>query len=142
MAIYNTIKLHVSSEAKILEMKGSGVITPGDLLEHDTGPVIKSHYNEGGTAAPLFAIENTFEGKGIGDDYADGETIHYVHCLRGDVVWAWLTTTQTVAYGYYLTSSAVNGKLKIAGATDYVVGYAMEDVTTVAEPARIKIAVL
>lgn len=134
------------------EAIAGGAITPGHLVDFDNNGALVVHATAGGDAAPRFAIEEEFIGDGIDTAYAAGDQVQYVIARPGDEIYAILAAGQQITIGMAL-ESAGNGTLRahtqpvvdVGAAQDYsiatnaIVGYALENVTTVAAVARIKI---
>jgi len=145
MASNNTIRLHLSRDSKILEDKNAagGNITPGEILQLDEAGGFEFPSLSTARISPIFAIENIWQGKDIDGTYAVTDKVHAVHCVKGDMVWAWLTTAQTVLIGYALAATGANGYLKSAVVgVDFTVAIAAEYVATIGEPARIKVIIV
>lgn len=144
-----TIFLKTGREGEPLpkEGKAAAAITPGQLIKYDStaGQVIR-HATAGGSAAKMFAIEDSLQGKQISDDYAQNSRVQFVHAGPGDEINAILATSQTIAVGDYL-ESAGNGNLRKASGEESelpssMIGIALEAVTTTSSVARIKIAIM
>ena len=110
-------------------------ITPGYLLEITSTGAVQAHSGEGQTVLPMFAIEDSLQGKGITDDYAVSSQVQVWIPQRGDIVYALLSNGESVAIGALLESDGA-GKLQAysadsAGAVEYpnsIVGVALEAV--------------
>lgn len=106
---YNTIKLKKYSDI-VEEFVAIGVITPGMLVENaPTG--VRAHSGAGGNAYPIFATEDSFQGKTVDEAYAIGDQVQLWIPGRGDQVNAILEDGETVIIGDWL-ESAGNGKLR------------------------------
>ena len=132
----------------IQEGIGSEAITPGNLLDFvltGTGAgQVENIDSEGSRGNAMFAIENSQYGKGIDDDYPDGDTVVFGYFIRGDVVFARLEASAgAIVKGDALTADGtVAGVLKKAGATDDAVGFsedALADNTSI-QRIRVRIA--
>ena len=131
------------------EAKGSGIITPGMLIEKLSSGSVRPHGSAGCDAQRMFAVENDLEGEEIGDDYASGDRILYKVFQGGNEVYAILTTSQTVRIGDWLESDG-NGYLRkhasdSAGVVEYpegLVGVAQESVVTVGAVKRILVEIV
>lgn len=96
-------------------------VTPGMLVQtfNSSGKKIKPHATAGGVAERAFAVEAPLEGisatsgtsRGIDDDYAIGELVHYHLVEPGAVVRAWLKDGENVVPGDLLISAG-DGTLK------------------------------
>jgi len=131
-------------------IEGAGAITPGMLLGVNADGKVAVHSVAGGPAEKMFAIEDALQGKGIDDDYADGDFVRCWVAGRGDEVNALLTESQTIGVGDFL-ESAGNGKLQKYGTAagsgtptpGSAVAVALEAVTTAAgETKRIKVRII
>jgi hypothetical protein len=144
---YRTVKIKKYSDIIEEYVADTGAtITPGMLLKlADTGKVVP-HDVAGGSAEKIFALEDELQGRGIDDNYVDGDPVQCWVAGRGDQVYAILTTSQTVAIGDLLESNG-DGHLReytgtSAGAAEYpesIVGVALEAATTTSATSRIRI---
>lgn len=101
------------------EYKAAGAINPGDLIEYDAAGDVLVHGTTGGTAAKMFAKEDALQGKTINDAYAVGDPVFTHHAQLGDLIWARLAASQTVAIDSELVSAGA-GTLRVATtAADY-----------------------
>jgi hypothetical protein len=102
----NTILLKSGRDGEPLpkEAKADAAITPGHLIER-TSTGVKKHASAGGMAYGCFAIEDSLQGNEIGDDYATGSRVRWIHAGPGDEVQAWLAQGETVAVGDGLESN-------------------------------------
>ena len=144
MSTNNTVQISVSYSSKLIEAIAASTITPGDIIEYTSAGTVRGHTVANGTAAKIFAIENTAGGGGINDDYLAASRVYAKCLLPGDVVWAWLATAQVIVIGDFLTSAGLNGDLKKAStpAANSIIGIALEAVTTVASIARLKVQIM
>jgi len=139
----NTIRIDVSPGAKILDYKGSGIIRPGAMLILNPANEVTCASVSDVRISPLFAIENIWQGKGIDDYYADDDTVYLVHCIKGDIVWAWLDVVKTIGFAEAVSISVgSDGYFKFAEAGDFRMGISLDDVTTTAEPKRFRLAIM
>ncbi len=87
----NTILLDVSSNSVLMEgtVTTGQSIYPGDLVQFRmTTGTIERYHNASLQIAPLLiAVENTAEGLGVDDIYAQLTKIFYVHMRPGDLFW-------------------------------------------------------
>lgn len=125
----------------------SEAITPGHLVElipsgADAGQ-IRKHATAGGPAAPVFALEESIVGEGITDAYADGDSAQIAHFRRGDVVNAWLGTSEAVEYGTKVESKG-DGTLRTRTSGNFPIAEAIEAVSNVggSSAVRVKVKVL
>lgn len=129
------------------DVYGDGAITPGMLVEVNTG-YAAPHGSSAGFALPTFAVEGLnidTDSKTMGDidvDYAvEGEPVKVGFFHAGDEVYALLAAGQDVALGARLESNG-DGYLK-AGTTNAIVRtLAALDNNPGTGPARIKVEVL
>jgi len=107
---YKTIKvknyLHVT-----VEREASAAITPGMLIELLSTGKVRKHATALGDAMPMFALEDSLQGKGIDSDYAAGDQVQCWIPTRGDEVYALLADEETIVIGDFLASDGF-GKLK------------------------------
>lgn len=74
------------------DIQANGTITPGDLIERDSVNSNRAkdvfegtrHSTSDVKTAPLVALEYAKTGRGIDDDYSDGDHIEYVVAQPGD----------------------------------------------------------
>jgi hypothetical protein len=80
-------------------------IYPGMLIEYVTNDgTVRKHATDGGDAALMVAIEDSLQGKEVGDVYADGAQVQYVHLRPGDEFLAYAEAGTTLALGTYIES--------------------------------------
>jgi len=101
--VYKTVKVKKYSDV-IEEFVAAGAITPGMLLELDSNGEVAPHSEAGGSAYPLFALEDELQGKGIDDNYAADDQVQVWLPGRGDIVNA-LVSGVDVAIGDFLMSA-------------------------------------
>jgi len=101
--VYKTVKVKKYSDV-IEEFVAADVITPGMLLELDSNGEVAPHSEAGGSAYPLFALEDELQGKGIDDNYAADDQVQVWLPGRGDIVNA-LVSGADVAIGDFLMSA-------------------------------------
>lgn len=116
----------------------SDPIYPGTLLEYTTtvGQVY-AHLTAANTAAPMFALELTEQGKGMDDAYTLNSDRVRVGIFRsGDRVAARVADTVQVRRGYYVESAGDGTVREVAASAatsqaqrNSVIGIAMETVT-------------
>jgi hypothetical protein len=113
---FETIKLKKYSD-NITEYVAAAAIIPGALVAPvaAAAATITNHATAGGNVIPMFALGNTLEGKGIGDDYASGDQVQVWIPYRGDEVNALLSTNQHIAIGDFLESDGAGKLQKWAG---------------------------
>lgn len=99
----NTIKLKKYSDV-IEEYVAGGVITPGMLVAYNSDKKVAAHNAKGGSAFPMFALEDELQGKGIDEAYAAGAPVQVWVPYRGDHVNALVTGAEIVA-GDFLQSA-------------------------------------
>lgn len=132
------------------EGKAAEAITPGMLLEFNTSGDLIKHDSAGGNLAAMFAIENSLQGDEVGDAYASGARVQYVHARPGDEIQAYLYDGESVSINDFL-ESAGNGYLRKAHDTESddiynnnIVGVALEtlDLSSALGTTRIRIRVV
>jgi hypothetical protein len=90
------------------EYLASGAIRPGMLIEPvpaSSTNQARAHSTAGGTASPIFALEDDLQGRGIGTDYADGEMVEAGVFRTGDWVNALIADAEDIAWGDKLESN-------------------------------------
>jgi hypothetical protein len=122
----NTIKLKKYLDI-IEEYTATAVaLTPGMLLEITSADLVQAHSTDGGIALPMFALEDELQGKEIDDNFAVSAKIQVWVAVRGEIVYALIADSETVAIGDWLVSAG-NGKLRVAESDDNsIVGVAVE----------------
>ena len=139
----NTIALSVSKSSPYIEgIIGDITVYPGNMVRlKSTGTGGYGLANEINLPT-IIATENIYAGGTIADEYT-GELIYMRHLRPGDVVLAWLATSQTVVIGTLLTFSlGESGYLaERTLADEKLVATALEPVTTVGSAARIKVSI-
>lgn len=117
-----------------------GAITPGMLVTVNSSGEVVVHGTAGQEGARGFAVEYDLAGRGIDDDYAQGDQVVYRTPAEGSRFYGILASGQNVSRGAALTSNG-DGRLKAAGDTDFVEGYAAEAVDASGGAARIRVDV-
>lgn len=89
------------------DAQANGTITPGDLVSRDSINTSRAndtfeatrHSTDDSKTAPLVALEAEKGGRGIDDDYSDGDLLEYYRAEPGDRLFMWLAdgTTLTTA---------------------------------------------
>ena len=141
----NTVQLAISKQSKYLEAIAFDEITPGMLLRWVGEDVVRKHNQEEGRLEPLFAVENPYWGKEIGDNYQAGDRVMIRELRHGDEIIAWAHPNETYTYGDHLVSAG-SGALKSIAAPltvseNCVVGVALETLGLITEFQRITIHV-
>lgn len=125
--------------------------TPGSLLELTTALKVTPVAAAGKVNGKMFALENPFailqDALSIDQDYPVDEEVRYIYAQSGDLIYARLAASQTVAIGDVLVSTTTPGCLgkatvdatTLSGA---IVGIAEEAVTTIGATGRIKVRVV
>ena len=120
----NTIKLKNYSDVNE-EHTAGGTIYPGMLLLMSAADTVIAHNDDApANCAPLFAVEDELQGKGIDDSYVTGDPVQCWIPGRGDIVYAILKDGENVAVGAFLESDG-SGYLQ-AYTSGAVVGQALE----------------
>lgn len=90
------------------ENLSSAAVTPGHLLELDTANKVKPHATAAGAAAPMFAVEDPYNGvsgtSAIDVPYDSGETVRWVMARPGDEIYGFLEANGSVNIGGRLQS--------------------------------------
>lgn len=114
---YQTVKVKKYSDV-IEEFVASNTITPGMLVEQTpAATTVRRHATNGGTAIPMFALEDELQGKTIDGNYATGDVVQVWIPGRGDIVYALLADEQNVAIGDALISDGAGRLAKHTAAT-------------------------
>lgn len=122
------------------EAESDGAITPGMLVQRAPEGKVAAHGTAGGAASTAFAVEYGMTGRGISDDYADGEQVIYRVFAPGALVFAHLAAGD-ISEGDLL-ASAGDGMLREAADGEATVAVAAEDVDATGEPQRIRVEVM
>lgn len=146
------LQVNSSNDFRPLYSRLAAVATmPGDLVELTTAGKVTPVATLGKPNMKMFALESPFEPlvntKSIDQAIPVDEEVRHIYAQRGDVVYARLATSQTVAVGDILQASATAGCLAkiVVDATVFteaLVGIAEEAVTTTGAVLRIKVRVL
>lgn len=131
------------------ELIANAAITPGMLVERMSTGKVRKHATAGGNSQRAFAIENDLEGEEVETDIDSGDICRFKICQRGNEVYAWATTSQTLNAGDAV-ESAGNGFLRkhttdSAGVVSYpeaIVGFVLEACTTTSAAGRLLIEVV
>ena len=134
-----TIELHGNGGVQH-EAEADGVITPGMFCARGTGRTVSA--GTGGLAIHV-ANEMRMLGRGIDDDYADGETVISTTYPPGCAVYA-LADAGAAAIAEGDPLSVTGGYVAKAGTGDYVVAQALEavDNSAGADPARVRAEII
>lgn len=115
-------------------------------LEHPDNGTRQPHSTAGAIAQLSWAIEYRQTGKGIDDEYEEGDNMIEVVCRQGEHIYAFLDAGEACASGGddSWLSSAGNGFLRVARIGDWVVAQAKEAVNNGAgaSPVRFKVEVV
>lgn len=122
------------------EGRAAEAITPGHLVVLNSAAKLVKHATAGGKTGLQVAREDRLQGKTISDVYAVNDLVPYQLLVSGDEAYCWLAAGQTIAVGAKL-ESAGDGTFR-ALAAGSAVAEAVEAVTTVGSPARIKVRAL
>lgn len=118
-------RIQLIGEGRLEEGRAGVAIKPGMLVMIGTNGQVFPHNAPGAVAERAFALEDALRGKGIGDDYAAGDLVAYGVQVPGDVVYAWLGSSEVTTTGSFLTSNG-DGTLKIASGSDIRIARALE----------------
>lgn len=85
--------------------QANGTISPGDLLSRDSINTsgandsfeVTTHSTDDSKTAPIVALEYAKTGRGIGDDYSDGDDLEYYAAESGDRLFMWLADGTTLS---------------------------------------------
>ena len=128
---YKTIKVKKYSD-NIVELTGSGAITPGMLVEESAADTCRAHNTAGGNAIPMFALEDELQGKTINENYASGNPVQVWIPAAGDEPFAILADGEDISINDPLESNG-DGSLRKhdteASGEDHpacIVAYALE----------------
>ena len=130
--------IKVKSYLNIDEEKiANAALSPGHLIERMSTDKVRKHSTAGGVVFPMFAVEDAWQGRAIGDAY-DTTTNSLVHCwipTRGDQVYATIkSTSETIVIGDFV-ESAGDGTLRkwdiasssgVVEGSNIIVGRALE----------------
>lgn len=130
------------------EYEAGGTITPGHLCTlNSTGKVVV-HSISGGDHVPMFALEDSLQGREMTVNYTSGNRVQCSVGFTGCEYYAILATSQTINIGDML-ESAGNGTLQAHGVdsgsviyTRPIVARALEAVTTTGATARIRVEIV
>jgi len=124
-------------------------VTPGMLVALQSDGTVKAHPNAGQPAEAAFAVEDDLQGKDIDETYAAGSICQYEIFKPGDKVYAYASTSQTIAKGDFLQSAGDGYFQKYAadsaGAVEYpnsIKAVAAEAKTTTGTAARMLVRIV
>ena len=104
----------------IKELVAAGAITPGHLCYVDSDGKAAVHATAGGTAYPMFALEDDAQGREIDTAYAASNQVKLGVFKAGEEVYAKLGNGENASIGDYLESNG-DGTLRVVD-TDTSVG--------------------
>lgn len=93
------------------EYEANSTITPGMLIELMSTGKVRKHATASGNVLPMFAKEDSLQGKTINDNYIAGDQVNVWIPTRGDQVNALLADEESVTVGDLLESNGF-GKLQ------------------------------
>lgn len=114
---------------------GAAGIMPGDCLMVNADDEYVVQATAGGVHRVIVAKENDLFGKTIADAYADGDIVYGHVAQKGDKVYVWLTTSQTITKDEMLEYDGT-GKTRVL-ASGEAKFQAAEAVTTTGAAKRI-----
>ena len=120
-----------------------GPIKPGMLVSVDSAGRFVPHPTAAGRVAARFARENSIVGKGIDDNYVQGDTVLAWHTRPGDWVYALLEEGSNVANGAILESNGAGLLQPVTGS--FGIARALEAVNSTGGPAagtRIRVEII
>lgn len=125
---FNTILVKVRDRVTH-EFLAEGAITPGHLIDLDPtdGDVVVNSGAADVDPIKMFAIEDSTQGKGISDAYADNDQVMCYVAQPGDIIFGLIASGETIAHGTSL-ESAGDGTLQVR-TTGAVVAKALEGLT-------------
>ena len=125
--------------------------TPGSIVELTSAQKVTPVVTAGKAVPKMFALENPFaalqNALSIDQDYPVDEEVRVIYAQPGDLIYARLAASQTIAVGDYLVTSTTAGCLAEATVdattlSGAIVGVAVEAVTTTGAVGRVKVRVL
>jgi hypothetical protein len=147
-------KIPILGTPVIKEYTANAAITPGHLCEIMSTGKVRVHSTAGGTAQKMFALEDSLQGKEIGDAYTAANVCQLGIFRPGDEVFALLYNGETAVIGSKLESQG-DGTLRVVDADastgdvgiQSIVGIALQAVdmsgsSGVDPSARIRIEIL
>jgi hypothetical protein len=121
---FKSIKLKNYSDV-IEEYAAGGTIYPGMLLLLNSSNAVIAHSDDApANCLPMFALEDSLQGKGIDDTYASGDRVQCWIPGRGDQVLAILEDGADIDEGDFLESNGAGYLQKYTSGA--VVGVALE----------------
>lgn len=149
----NIVLLQANGVERIeFEKVAAATVTPGDLLEFTSSGTVTPVASAAKQQTGIFALVNPFapdpKATALSQAYASGDQVRMIYAQRGDLVNARLATSQTIAVGDYLTSSATAGCLQKISTIDAttvtgaLVGVAEVAVTTTGSVGRVTVRIL
>lgn len=149
----NTIRLQINSANGdrpdyYNKQAATATIKPGMLIKLASASTVTPVASADEINTRMIALEvATVESpsvKAIDQAYASGDNVRYYYAAPGDLVYMWLSATQTAVIGSVLASSGTAGELSVEATNvgHNVVGLAEEAVTTTGAAARIKVRIL
>ena len=146
-----TILLETNGELRPVyntRIAATATIIPGMLIEIDANGKVTPVASADKMGTKMIAVEASWADdltkKAIDTAYAEGDTVSWIYAQPGDLVYAVVAASQTVAIGSALASSATAGELTVeASNTDArIVGLAEEAVTTTGARGRVKLRII
>lgn len=97
-------------------------IKPGLLVEEQADGTVDMYDTVDGDAPLEFALENIQAGKGIDDNYAEGDSVEIMQAVPGDYVQCWLVTGTNYAKGTLLAAGTAGQLQTAGGSTKRIIG--------------------
>lgn len=133
-------------EGRVYTGAGLSVI-PGQLLEamDDYSQTVYPNERPDQPNPCYIATEDPYLGTGIDHVYYEGDTVHYRHCMPGDVFLGWLAAG-VWAHPNHLLVSAGYGWLKkysvAPAASKSIIGVSLDQAYSPVDPIRIRVRVI
>jgi hypothetical protein len=89
------------------EYTAAAAILPGNLIELTSAGTVQKHSGAGKTALPMFAIEDSLQGKDVDDAYIASDQVRCWIPNRGDIVYALLADGENVVIGDRVESNGL-----------------------------------
>lgn len=128
----NTIAL--SPEPVVIQKAAAAAITPGMLIELTSADAFQAHSTAGGTAFPMFALEDELQGKAISVAYSAADLVTAGIFRKGDSVYGLLADGETAVIGSKLESNG-DGYLRVVDADVSVGDIGVQSVIGIAREA-------
>jgi len=112
----NTIKLR--GDYVLEEADAASAVSPGNLCEFDSSGDVQVHSTSGGACLPMWALEDSLQGKTIDDAYTTANRVQLGIFRSGDLVNALIADGEDIDIGDKLVSDGAGALREMTSADE------------------------